>query len=147
MATVPPTDVALLIARVGIAALMCTHSIPKLIQLFSDEPVKFPPVMGMNSELSLPLTMFAEFICSLFVFVGLGTRLAAIFSGITMLVAALYIHAADAFPVKEMSLHFLLVYVVLLIAGSGRYSIDYLLQQKRAKNQRGTGAKTTVLAA
>ena len=44
------TDVALLIARVGIAALMLTHGIPKLIMLVSGTSIQFPAIMGMSSE-------------------------------------------------------------------------------------------------
>lgn len=121
---------ALLIARVGIAALMLTHGLPKLAMLFSGNPVQFPPVMGMSAELSLGLTVFAEVFCSILILVGAGTRLAVVPLAITMLVAALVIHGADPFAKKEMALLFLLGYVVLLIAGSGKYSVDYLLQRK-----------------
>jgi len=78
----------------------------------------------------LILTVFTEVICSLLVMVGLGTRIASALLAATMLVAAFYIHAADPFAVQEMSLHFLLVYLVLMITGSGKFSIYYLLQQK-----------------
>ena len=141
------TDIAFIIARVGIAALMLTHGVPKLVMLFSEQAIQFPPVFGMSSKVSLALTVFAEFLCSLFLLVGLATRLASIISSITMLVAALYIHAADPFLVKEMSLHFLLVYLVLIVAGIGRYSIDYLLQPKGASEQEVLKPKNKVLAA
>lgn len=124
------TAIGILLARVGIAALMLTHGVPKVLQLFSSAPVEFPAVMGMSSQLSLILTVFTEVICSLLVMVGLGTRIASALLAATMLVAAFYIHAADPFAVQEMSLHFLLVYLVLMITGSGKFSIDYLLQQK-----------------
>ena len=123
-------DLGLLIARVMIAALMLTHGIPKLQMLLSGEPVKFLPVMGMSPELSLVLTVFAEVICSIFILVGFATRLAAIPLIITMLIAALVIHGADPIAMKEPALHYLLVYIVLLLAGSGKYSVDYLLQTK-----------------
>jgi putative oxidoreductase len=141
------TDIALLIARVGIAALMLTHGVPKLIMLFSEQPVQFPPVMGMSSKLSLTLTVFAEVIGSLFVLVGLGTRLASVFLGFTMSVAAFYIHTADPFSVEEMSLHFLLVYIILIVAGSGRYSVDYRLQTKSVSAQKALKTKNTAIAA
>lgn len=124
------TDWGLLLLRIGITALMLTHGIPKLGMLFSEAPLQFPPVLGMSAPLSLTLTVFSEIVCSLFILVGLATRLAAIPLAITMAVAALYIHGADPFSVQEMSLHYLLVYLVLLFSGSGRFSIDYLLQQK-----------------
>ncbi len=53
------TGIALLIARVGIAALMLTHGIPKLMMLLSGSPVQFPALLG-TPEISLGLTIFAE---------------------------------------------------------------------------------------
>lgn len=129
--TATTTDVALLVARIGIAVLMLTHGIPKLVMLFSGAPVQFLPLMGMSAEFSLALAVFAEVFCSLFLLAGLATRLAVIPLGITMLVAVFLIHATDPFSVKESALHYLLVYIVLLFAGSGKYSLDYVLQQKR----------------
>lgn len=121
---------ALLVARVGITALMLTHGLPKLMMLFSGAPVQFPGVWGLSATVSLSLTVFAEVFCSLFIVLGLGTRLAALPISITMLVAIFMIHAADPFSTKELAVLYLLVYVVLLIGGSGKYSLDYLLQSK-----------------
>ena len=124
---VAATDMALLVARLGIGALMLTHGIPKMIKLFSGAPVQFPSVMGLSPELSLGLAVFAEVICSVFIVAGFATRLAVIPLIITMLVAAFIFHAPDPFAKQEPSLQYLLVYAVLLFAGSGKYSIDYLL--------------------
>ncbi|WP_266204992.1 DoxX family protein [Pontibacter kalidii] len=123
-------DVALLIARVGIAALMLVHGLPKLEQLFSAGPVQFPAVFGLSATTALALAVFAEVICSLLLLAGLATRLAAIPLIITMLVAAFVVHGADPFAQKELALLYLLPYVVLLLTGSGKYSLDYLLLQK-----------------
>ena len=127
------TDLALLMARIGIGVLMLTHGLPKLVMLISGEPVQFPGLFGLSAELSLGLTVFAEVLCSVFLIAGLGTRMAVLPLISVMLVAVLYIHAADAFAKQEAGLQYLLVYVLLLLAGSGRYSIDYLLQRKRDK--------------
>jgi putative oxidoreductase len=126
----PATDTALFIARLGITALMLLHGIPKMTMLFSGAPVQFPGVMGMSASLSLGLTVFAEVVCSVLILAGLATRLATIPLIITMLVAVLFIHGADPVTVKEPALHYLLVYLVLLFAGGGKYSMDYLLQNK-----------------
>jgi len=126
------TGIALLFARVGIAVLMLTHGIPKLMMLFSGAPVQFPPVLGMSAELSLGLTVFAEVVCSVFLLTGFATRIATIPLIITMLVAVMFIHAADPFTKQEPALQYLLVYIVLLITGSGKFSIDYFLQRKRS---------------
>ena len=128
------TDIGLLVARLGIAALMLTHGIPKMIMLFSGAPVQFPPVMGLSAELSLGLAVFAEVFCSVLILVGFATRVATIPLIITMLVAVLLIHGADPLAKQEPALQYLLVYVVLLFAGSGKFSIDYLLQGKMTRN-------------
>ncbi len=85
----------------------------------------------MSPAFALGLTVFAEVVCSIFILVGFGTRLAVIPLAITMLVAVLMIHAADPFSNKEPGIHFLLLYVVLFITGSGRYSVDGLIQKKQ----------------
>ncbi len=124
-------DVAILITRVAVAALMLSHGLPKLATLFSGDPIQFPGLFGMSPGFALGLTVFAEVVCSIFILVGFGTRLAVIPLAITMLVAVLMIHAADPFTNKEPGIHFLLLYVVLFITGSGRYSIDALIQKKQ----------------
>lgn len=123
-------NIALLIVRIGIAGLMLVHGIPKLLMLISGEPVQFPEVMGMSPAFSLVLTVFAEVLCSVFILVGLGTRLATIPLIITMLVAVFYIHAADPFANQELGLLYLLGYVFLLLLGSGSYSLDALLLRR-----------------
>ena len=127
-------DVALLIVRVGIAALMLTHGWPKLEMLFSADPVQFPALFGLSAAGTLALAVFAEVFCSLLILVGLGTRLAAIPLIVTMLVAVFLVHGADPFAKQELGLLYLLPYVMLLLTGSGRYSLDYMLQQKAVKS-------------
>lgn len=127
----PNNDLALFVARITIALLMLTHGIPKMQMLFSGDPIQFPPVFGMSAGLSLALTVFAEVFCSILILVGFGTRLASVPLIITMLVAVFSIHAADVFAKKELAVLYLAVYVILFIAGSGKYSIDYLLQCHR----------------
>jgi putative oxidoreductase len=46
-----------------------------------------------------------------------------------MIVAALIIHAPDAFEKKELAFHYLLTYLFLLVAGPGKYSIDHLISR------------------
>jgi putative oxidoreductase len=124
-------DLALLVLRMGIAALMLTHGLPKLMSLTSGEPVAFLSVWGMSPALSLSLVVFAEVACSILLLVGFVTRLAVVPLIITMLVAVFSIHAADPFAKQELGVLYLLVYAGLLLAGSGRYSVDGLLQRKQ----------------
>jgi putative oxidoreductase len=125
-------DFALLLTRVGIALLMLTHGVPKMGGLAKD-PVQFMDFLGLGPAISLGLALFAEVICSVLLLLGLGTRLAVIPLSITMIVAAFHVHIGDPFAKQEMALHFLLVYVMLFILGSGKYSIDNLLFKAKAK--------------
>lgn len=122
-------DLALLIARVGIGALMLVHGISK-IPMLDQSPIQFYDFMGVGDELSLYLALFAEIGCSIFVILGCATRLVVIPLIITMLVAVFVIHAADPFVKQEMGLHYLLIYVMLFLTGAGRYSIDYLISKR-----------------
>ncbi|RDB02751.1 DoxX family protein [Runella aurantiaca] len=126
-------DIALLTVRIGISLMMLTHGLPKLELLLSDGGSKFPSVGGMSPALTLGLTVFSEFVCSLLLIFGLFTRFALAALAFTMFVAALVVHAADDFSVKEMSLHYLLVYSMLLLTGGGRFSIDHWWKLERNK--------------
>jgi putative oxidoreductase len=124
-------DLLILITRVVIGVLMLVHGLPKLMKFIGDEPVQFASVFGMSADFSLALAVFAEVGCSLLIIFGFATRLAVVPLIITMLVAVLHIHAADPFAKQELGIHYLLVYVVLFVTGSGRYSVDHLIERKQ----------------
>lgn len=119
-------DIAIFLARVAIAALMLTHGISKTA-LFNETPVQFMDFMGLGAEMSLGLAIFAEMGCSVLILLGLGTRIAVIPLIVTMLVAVFIVHSGDPFAKQEMGLHYLLVYIMLLLTGSGKYSLDRLI--------------------
>lgn len=123
-------DLGLLLLRIGIASLMLFgHGFEKLVG-FSEKAVHFPDPLGVGSAISLGLTVFAEFFCSIAILFGFFTRYATIPLIITMLVAILIIHGDDPWSKKEFATLYLVPYVALLFAGSGRYSIDFKLFKK-----------------
>lgn len=124
-------DIVLLVARVSIGILMMVHGLPKMINLFSGDPVQFIPLFGLSPAISLFLAVFAEVFCSILLIAGFGTRLAVIPLIITMVVAVFVIHINDPFTKQELGIHYLLVYAILFIAGSGKYSIDYLIAKRQ----------------
>ncbi len=127
-----PIHVGLLLLRIGASALMLTHGLPKLTKMLAGN-FAFGDPLGLGSGASLVLAVLAEVGCSLLILVGAGTRLAALPLVVTMLVAALIVHADDAFGKKELPLLYLLIYTVLLLAGSGKYSVDALLNRRNGK--------------
>jgi len=130
-------DIALLILRLGIAGLMFSHGIPKLNTLLDGAEIQFADPFGFGATVSLALAVFAEVFCSFLLVLGLGTRLAVIPLMVTMLVALLTVHANDPIGKQEPALHYLLVYLVLLISGAGGISFDKLISRKTARLRRG----------
>ena len=121
---------ALLIVRIATAAFMLTHGIPKLGRLTSGAEIQFADPFGFGPAVSLVLVVFAEVVCSSLIILGLGTRLASIPLMVTMAIAAFHAHADDPFGTKEKPLLFLLLFILLFVFGSGKYSVDRVLSKK-----------------
>ncbi|MCE7066385.1 DoxX family protein [Dyadobacter sp. CY326] len=116
-------DWGVLILRVGFSLLMITHGYAKLSRLLSGDH-SFADPIGIGEELSLYLTIFAEFGCSILLVLGLFSRAALVPLIFTMAVVLLVVHAEDPFDKKEHALSFLIVYVTLFLTGPGRFSVD-----------------------
>src|SRR5690606_37118575 len=84
----------MLILRVGTSMLMLVYGYGKLERYLNGER-SFADPIGIGEELSLILTIFAEFVCSLLLIAGLFTRAALVPLIFTMLVAFLIIHSDD----------------------------------------------------
>jgi putative oxidoreductase len=121
-------DLALLILRVCTGAFMLTHGWPKLAN-YSERLEKFRDPIGLGSEVSLTLIVFAEFFCSIFVILGFYTRIALIPLIIGMSVIAFVVHGNDPFGDKEKALLFLSIFVVLFLTGPGKISFDNRLRK------------------
>jgi len=125
------TDFGLLLFRLAISGLMLTHGIPKLITFFTSDEIQFADPIGLGAVFSLGFAVFAEFICSILVILGLGTRFAVIPLIATMAVAALIVHWTDGFGRQELPLLYMSGYLLLYFTGAGRYSLDYYLLNKK----------------
>ena len=124
------SHVWLLILRVSTASFMLTHGYPKLMTLIEGGEIAFYDFLGLGMTASLALAVLAEFVCSILLILGLGTRLAALPLIITMLVAAFAVHADDPFGKKEFALLYLLIFATILVFGAGKYSVDRFLEKK-----------------
>ncbi|MDT0647598.1 DoxX family protein [Zunongwangia sp. F260] len=124
-------DVALLIFRIAISALILTHGIPKLITFFNSEEIAFADPIGLGETVSFTLAVFAEFVCAVLIIFGFATRLAAIPLIITMAVAALIVHIPDGFGKQELPLLYMFGFILLMFTGAGKYSLDHFLLLKK----------------
>lgn len=123
----------LLIVRLFFGTLFLIHGIDKMIN-FDQILSTFPDVLGFGSYMSLMVSIFCEFCCSLFLMSGLLTRLVAIPMTISMAVAFFVVHDA-ILPDGELALIYLVVFLIIFITGSGRYSLDYLIDSRFRKER------------
>lgn len=127
-------DLGLLVFRIFISALMLSHGLPKLLRFFGAEPIIFADPVGVGQITSFTFAVFAEFICSVLIIIGLGTRLATIPLMIVMATAAFVVHVPDGFGRMELPMLYLSGYILLTFTGSGKYSLDhYFLKNKSRK--------------
>ena len=117
---------AILLLRLALGILMMHHGYQKLMH-FSDIQGKFMNFMGLGTTVSLALVVFAEFFCSMFLILGLFTRLAAIPLIIATLVMVFKAHNGDVFGDGETAAIYLSGYIVLLLVGPGRVSVDSMI--------------------
>ncbi len=119
-------NAAMLLLRLGLGILMMNHGYDKLVH-FSEYQDKFMNFLGMGKTLSLALVVFAEFFCSLFLILGLFTRLAAIPLIITTCVIIFKVNNGNVFGDGETAALYLTGYLVLLFVGPGRVSVDSMI--------------------
>jgi len=119
-------DISLLLLRIVSAMLMIPHGYNKLIH-FSEKSTDFMSFMGMGSKLSYSLLVGAEFFCAILLLIGLFSRLALVPLVVTMFVAVFKAHSGDIFGDGETAFFYFTCYLVLLITGPGKWSLDNLL--------------------
>ena len=117
------THIGLLFLRISASAMMLTHGYPKFQKLLSGD-FEFGDPIGLGPTPSLFLAIIGEFVCPLLVIIGFKTRWAAIPTAITMAVAAFIVHAQDPYGTKEKALLFLSMFLVIILLGPGKYSVD-----------------------
>lgn len=117
------TAIGLLILRIFAGGLMLwEHGWGKLAG-FKANWGSFPNPLGVGSEITQIISVFAEFFCALAVLVGFKTKFAAIPVVLTMLVAAFVVHAGDPLSRKELALLYASAFAALALMGGGRYAL------------------------
>ncbi len=121
-----PINLSLFILRLSAGILMIPHGYSKLIH-FTEKQNSFETFLGINSSVSLALTIGAEFFCSLLLSLGFMTRIVLVPLIITMLVAEFKTMNGAVFGDGQLAFMYLVIYAVLFISGPGKLSIDNYL--------------------
>ncbi len=127
------TDMATLLLRIFFGGMFVYFGYSK-IEMYDAILPNFDDLIGIGSELSFHLVIFAEFFCGLFVLLGLVTRFSAVPIFITMIVAYFIAHGNDAFNDKMPAFIFMVLCIPVFILGSGKYSIDYFIFKPKNNN-------------
>lgn len=132
-------SVLLLIVRVFFGILFFTHGLEKLMN-FNELSMTYPSVLGFGSYMTLMVTIFCEFCCSLFLIAGLLQRIMTIPMILAMGVAFFDVHDA-MMPEGELALIYLIVFIILFFTGPGKYSADYMIDSTIKKEKKADNLK------
>jgi putative oxidoreductase len=128
------TSLLLLVVRIIFGVLLMNHGIQKWSN-FQELSAVFPDPLGLGSPISLGLAIFGELVCSMAFIIGFLYRLAMIPMIFTMIVAFFIVHANDAFAVKELAFIYLIVFIIMYIAGPGKFSIDHIIGNEMVRRK------------
>ena len=117
---------SMLVLRVTLGVLLTSHGYDKLVH-FSEMKGHFLNFIGLGPAISLALIIFAEFFCSLFIILGLFTRLAAIPIIIGMAVVVFMVTHGQILGPGERGAIYLAASIAVLFNGPGKISLDALL--------------------
>ena len=117
-------NIALLLIRIVFAgSMLYGHGLSKFYRLIEGN-LSFANPIGIGEAPTLVLAVFSEFFAPLFILIGYKTKIFSFFPAATMFVAAFIVHLSDPFARKEKAILFLIGFIVIMMMGPGKYSID-----------------------
>ena len=119
-------NTAIFILRVALGLMMLPHGYDKLVH-FGAKKNTFMSFLGLGSTVSLSLAGFGEFFCAIFLIIGLFTRFTVMPLIIAMSVAFFKAHNAEMFGAGEKAGLYLAGFLVILMVGPGKASVDGLM--------------------
>ena len=122
------SDLGLLIVRF-MCGLMLLHGWSKFTN-YSEGIKDWPDPLHVGIKVSYAITVFAELFCTIFIILGLFTRIALIPLVILMLIIVFIIHSGESLIDREHAILYLMAYLSLFFTGPGKYSIDNFIKKK-----------------
>jgi putative oxidoreductase len=119
-------NLGMLLLRLGVGILLAAHGFDKLVHFNTIQP-HFMNFMDLGQTVSLCLDIFGEFFCSIFLILGLFTRLACIPILIVMSVILLKVTHGNVFGQGELPSLYFTATLALLFCGPGKISVDGMI--------------------
>jgi putative oxidoreductase len=118
------------------ATLFLRHGWEKQPAHWAQFMAHFPDPIGIGPHASFLFAFFSDFVCSLLIIIGLGTRWAALYCFANIFVAWIFVHHYVFFGKGpgtdhgELIVLYLGAMLTLVIAGPGAASLDRALARK-----------------
>lgn len=131
----PEAGLALLRVCSGVT-LFLRHGLEKQPAHWAQFMAHFPDPIGIGSHPSFFIAFLSDFVCSILLIIGLGTRWAALYCFCNIFVAWAFVHhfaffgKGPAFDHGELMVLYLGALLTVLIAGPGAPSVDRILARK-----------------
>jgi putative oxidoreductase len=134
-------DLGLLALRVVVGTTLCLkHGWEKAFDfhtMATNTTLPFPNLFHLGTVPTLVIALASDFFCSILIVLGLGTRFAALIAFANIGVAWVMVHHFSFFGPRadhgEIIVLFLGAMISIFLTGPGRYSLDYLLVDKKSK--------------
>ena len=127
-------SLVILLLRLFFGALFFMHGLDKLTN-FNALSLSYPSIFGLGSYMTLMVSIFCEFACSMFFISGCITRIVLLPMIVSMAVAFFDVHDG-MMPEGELSLVYMIVFLGIFLTGPGRYSVDYLIDRAVRKDRK-----------
>ena len=131
-------DKLLLVSRIVFGLLFLRHGISKWIH-YDTLVSTLPNPLGMGSEATLIIIIIIEVFCSCALIIGFLSRFALIPMIFDMFIVVTVVLSKTPFEVKELPLLYLIIFILLLFSGPGKYSFDSLIGRSILRNRRKRG--------
>ena len=125
-------DSAILFLRLFIGTILFTQAITKS-QQYPWLEQEYPSLWGLSGADVVSLVGIIEAVAGALLAVGLFTRITSAVMAVGMIGAAFLLFPHQSFDQAELKVVYGGIYVFLLIAGAGRYSLDRLVCMVRKK--------------
>lgn len=128
-------DGALLMMRIGLGLIFIGHGYPKLIGGMQTWHMLGGAMANFGITFAPAFWGFAaacaEFFGGICLLLGFGMRIILIFINFLLVIALGYhLHNGDSYQIYSHPLSLLAVFCSLWFMGAGRYSVDYMMQNK-----------------
>jgi putative oxidoreductase len=124
------TDLGILLLRLILGGLFTWHGYNAIMH-YDEYLAMSKSTIGLGVKLEFDLVVFSYLICGILLVLGFLTRLSVIPIFIAMSVAFFVAHKNDAFLMKQLPFVLWLLCIAVMIFGSGKYSIDQLIQKRK----------------